>query len=95
MDKGYEVTINLMAVSKVNETDLDEALTDLSKSRVPVIYVVDSFGSLYSESILHLVKKYRAALPGKELGIHAHNNMRLNIPEAQCSGWTRNGKMIL
>ncbi|MEN8116120.1 MAG: aldolase catalytic domain-containing protein [Bacteroidota bacterium] len=77
MDKGYEVTINLMAVSKVNEPDLDQALADLAKSRVPVIYVVDSFGSLYSESIEHLVKKYKEALPGKELGIHAHNNMQL------------------
>lgn len=77
MDKGYEVTINLMAVSKVNEPDLDQALADLAKSRVPIIYVVDSFGSLYSESIEYLVKKYKAALPGKELGIHAHNNMQL------------------
>ncbi|QIA08310.1 aldolase catalytic domain-containing protein [Draconibacterium halophilum] len=77
MDKGYEVTINLMAVSKVNEADLDEALADLAKSRVPIIYVVDSFGSLYCESIEKLVKKYAAAMPGKELGIHAHNNMQL------------------
>ena len=77
MDKGYETTINLMAVSKVNEADLDEALNDLSKSRVPCVYVVDSFGSLHSESIQHLVKKYTDALPGKEIGIHAHNNMQL------------------
>lgn len=77
MDKGYEVTINLMAVSKVNEVELDQALDDLANSRIPTIYVVDSFGSLYCESIEHLVKKYKAALPGKELGIHAHNNMQL------------------
>jgi 4-hydroxy 2-oxovalerate aldolase len=77
MDKGYEVTINLMAVSKVNEVELDQALADLAKSRVPTIYVVDSFGSLYCESIEHLVKKYKKALSGKELGIHAHNNMQL------------------
>lgn len=77
MDKGYEVTINLMAVSKVNEPDLDQALTDLDKSRVPVVYVVDSFGSLYHENIEYLVKKYQKLLPGKELGIHAHNNMQL------------------
>ncbi len=77
MDKGYEVTINLMAVSKVNEAELDEALADLAKSRVPIIYVVDSFGSLYCESIQKLVKKYEAAMPDKELGIHAHNNMQL------------------
>ena len=77
MDKGYETTINLMAVSKVNETELDEALNDIAKSRVPIFYVVDSFGSLYSEHIEHLTRKYKKALPGKEIGIHAHNNMQL------------------
>jgi 4-hydroxy 2-oxovalerate aldolase len=66
-----------MAVSRVNEPELDQALEDLAKSRVPVIYVVDSFGSLYCESMEYLVKKYKEALPGKELGIHAHNNMQL------------------
>jgi len=77
MDKGYEVTINLMAVSKVNEPDLDQALSDLANSRVPVVYVVDSFGSLYHENIEYLIKKYQKLLPDKELGIHAHNNMQL------------------
>jgi 4-hydroxy 2-oxovalerate aldolase len=77
IDKGYEVCINLMAVSKVNEMDLDQALLDISKSRVPIIYIVDSFGSMYSENIQHLVQKYKKALPDKTLGIHAHNNMQL------------------
>ncbi|HEC42198.1 MAG TPA: nucleoid-structuring protein H-NS [Bacteroides sp.] len=77
IDKGYETCINLMAVSKVNEMDLDQALQDISKSRVPIIYIVDSFGSMYSENIQHLVQKYREALPDKTLGIHAHNNMQL------------------
>ena len=77
MDKGYEVTINLMAVSKVNETDLDEAISDIAKSRVPIFYIVDSFGSMYSEQIQHLARKYKKAMPEKILGIHAHNNMQL------------------
>ena len=77
MSKGYETCINLMAVSKVNEMDLDGALQDISKTKVPIIYIVDSFGSMYSENIEHLVQKYRKALPGKILGIHAHNNMQL------------------
>lgn len=77
MDKGYETTINLMAVSKVNEPDLDEALRDIAKSKVPVFYIVDSFGSLYSEQIEHLARKYKKALSGKTIGIHAHNNMQL------------------
>jgi 4-hydroxy 2-oxovalerate aldolase len=59
MDKGYETSINLMAVSKVNEMDLDEALKDCAKSRVPIIYLVDSFGSMYCETTEHLLKKYQ------------------------------------
>ncbi len=92
MDKGYETTINLMAVSKVLEKDLDEALEDLSKSSVPVVYLVDSFGAMYSEQIHYLAKKYFEALPGKELGIHAHNNQQLafaNTIEAIIAGINR------
>lgn len=77
IDKGYETTINLMAVSTVGLRELDEALDDLAKSRVPIIYLVDSFGAFYSEDIDALAKKYINALPGKTLGIHAHNNQQL------------------
>lgn len=77
MDKGYEVTINLMSVSKVLDIDLDEALKDIARSKVPTFYLVDSFGSLYCEQIEALMRKYKEALPGKTIGIHAHNNMQL------------------
>jgi len=77
MDKGYEVCINLMAVSTVTEMVLDQALIDLSKSRVTTIYLVDSFGSMYSEQIAFLMNKYKAALPDKTIGFHGHNNMQL------------------
>ena len=76
-DKGYETTINLMAVSTVGLRDLEEALDDLAKSRVPIIYLVDSYGAFYSEDIDVLAKKYMERLPGKTIGIHAHNNQQL------------------
>jgi 4-hydroxy 2-oxovalerate aldolase len=77
LGKGYEVTINLMAVSQVIEHDLDEALGDLSKSKVPVVYLVDSYGSMYCEQIEYLVNKYQEYMPDKTIGVHAHNNMQL------------------
>lgn len=77
IDKGYETTINLMAVSTVGLRELEEGLEDLAKSRVPIIYLVDSFGAFYSEDIEHLAKKYMESLPGKIIGIHAHNNQQL------------------
>jgi len=77
LDKGYETTINLMAVSRAMERDLDEALDDVAQSRVPVFYLVDSFGAMYCEQVERLAKKYVTALPGKTIGYHGHNNQQL------------------
>ena len=77
MDKGYEVTVNIMAVSTNLEKDIDEALAQLAKTDIPIVYLVDSFGSFYSEDITFLTKKYKEALPGKTVGIHCHNNRQL------------------
>jgi 4-hydroxy 2-oxovalerate aldolase len=78
-DKGYETTVNLMAVSTVREYELDEGLELLAKSETKAIYVVDSFGSLYSEQIHYLMRKYLGYCrqAGKDVGIHAHNNLQL------------------
>jgi 4-hydroxy 2-oxovalerate aldolase len=78
-DKGYETTVNLMAASVVNERDLNEGLEILAGSEADAIYVVDSFGALYSEQVQYLVKKYLhyAKATGKQVGMHAHNNMQL------------------
>jgi 4-hydroxy 2-oxovalerate aldolase len=77
MNKGYETTVNIMAVSTNLEKDIDEALDELGKTAIPCVYVVDSYGNMYSEDITFLVKKYREALPGKTIGIHTHNNRQL------------------
>lgn len=76
-EKGYETTVNLMAVSTVGLRELNECLEDLNKSRVPVIYLVDSFGAFYCEDIDTLAQKYMERLPGKIIGAHFHNNQQL------------------
>jgi 4-hydroxy 2-oxovalerate aldolase len=78
-DKGYETTLNLMSISVVPDHELDEALEILSKTEVEVIYLVDSFGALYSEEIQALTRKYLkyANANGKKVGIHTHNNQQL------------------
>ncbi len=76
-DLGYETTVNLMAISKEIELDLIEGLDQLAKCPVDVVYVVDSFGALYCEQIEYLVKLFKQHLPGKEIGVHCHNNQQL------------------
>ncbi len=74
---GYETTCNIMAVSREIEPDIVEALRQLADSPVDIVYVVDSFGALYCEQIEYLVKLYKEHLPGKEIGVHCHNNQQL------------------
>jgi 4-hydroxy 2-oxovalerate aldolase len=76
-DLGYETTCNIMAISREIEPDLVEALKQLAKTAVDVVYVVDSFGALYCEQIEYLVKLYKEHLPGKTIGVHCHNNQQL------------------
>lgn len=78
-DKGYETTLNLMAVSTVPDRELAEGLELMAGSEAKAIYVVDSFGSLYSEQVDYLVKQYLSHCKpaGKEVGVHMHNNLQL------------------
>ncbi len=89
--KGYETTINIMAVAKAFESELDEVLEAVSKTAVDVIYIADTFGSFYPEQIRRLTEKYLkvAQDSGKQIGIHAHNNIQLayaNTIEAMMYG---------
>lgn len=77
-DKGYETTVNIMAISRALDNELNEALHQLEEEcKAKVIYIVDSFGALYQESVEFLVKKFKSILKTKEIGMHAHNNQQL------------------
>ena len=77
-DKGYETTINIMAISKDQGVELDEALQQIEEeSRVKVVYIVDSFGALYQEPVEWLVKRFKNIIKTKEVGFHGHNHQQL------------------
>ncbi|MCX5698910.1 MAG: aldolase catalytic domain-containing protein [Candidatus Omnitrophica bacterium] len=77
-DKGYETTVNIMAISRALDNELTECLEQLEKEcKARVIYIVDSFGSLYQETTEFLIKKAKSILKTKEVGMHAHNNQQL------------------
>ena len=93
-DKGYEVTVNLMAVSVVQERELNEALDIFVQTDVDAVILVDSYGVLYSERVHDYIKRYLKAVKGtgKEVGIHAHNNQQLafaNTIDALVAGANR------
>ena len=77
-EKGYETTINIMAISKDQGVELDEALRQIeNESKANVVYIVDSFGNLYQETTEILIKRTKAILKTREVGFHGHNNQQL------------------
>jgi len=93
-EKGYRVTCNLMAISVIQDRELGEALELLAQSPICALFIVDSFGALYSEQIRDMTISFLKAVEGTgiEIGIHAHNNQMLayaNTLEALIFGANR------
>ncbi len=79
-DKGYEAAINIMAISHEGSPFLDEALQQIEEeTKVQAVYIVDSFGALYSEEVHFLIEKFRMYIKTKEIGVHFHNNQQLGF----------------
>lgn len=80
-EMGYETCANLMAVSNISEAEIDTVLEAIRPTPALAMVIVDSFGHLYREQIDILYRKYAAAMEGtgKDIGIHAHNNLQLGF----------------
>ena len=87
--KGYETSCNIMALSTGQENDIKAALDIVGKIPVDVIYIVDSYGSIYPEAMERICDMFGefAAKYNKTLGIHAHDNQRLAFANTiECCG---------
>jgi len=93
-NKGYEAMLQLMAVSVLTEKAILDALKIVARSPARAVYIVDSFGALYSEQVKALTQAYLEAVEGtgKDIGFHGHNNQQLayaNTIEAIIAGANR------
>lgn len=75
--KGYETSINIMAVSTNDLQDIAESLREIGHSCVDMAYIVDSYGSLMPADIEEWVQLFQLHLPHKRIGVHTHNNLQL------------------
>ncbi|MBN2804680.1 MAG: aldolase catalytic domain-containing protein [Deltaproteobacteria bacterium] len=77
-EKGYDTAINIMAISHTIEKELQEALQQIDEeTSISSCYIVDSFGSLYSENIDYYVAEFKKYITKAEIGIHCHNQQQL------------------
>ncbi len=87
--KGYETSCNIMALSTGQESDIKAALDMIGQSPVNVLYIVDSYGSIYPEEMARVCDLFGefSAKYNKKLGIHAHDNQKLAFANTiECVG---------
>ena len=77
-DYGYLSACNITQVSKKTNKDLDEISATLSLSKVNIIYIADTLGSLSPHQIKKIAKSIRKNWTGP-IGIHAHDNKGLAL----------------
>jgi 4-hydroxy 2-oxovalerate aldolase len=79
-DLGYESFINIMAISTVNDYDLQKGLAEVEeKTNVTAVTVVDSYGALLEDNVKHLIGTFNDSLSTKATGFHGHNNLQLGF----------------
>lgn len=87
--KGYQTSCNIMALSTAQEGDIKAALELLGQSPVDILYIVDSYGSIYPEQMARIADLFGefAAKYNKKIGIHAHDNQKLAFANTiECVG---------
>lgn len=76
-DVGLAVSVNLMALSYVNELELGGIAESFAGTSAPdLFYVADSFGALTPVQVTSLVETLKRATPAR-VGVHFHNNLGL------------------
>lgn len=81
MDKGYDVSLNLMAITRYSKQEVEDLISLLYSSKIENIFVSDSFGSLLPNQVADLINVFKIGT-GKAIGYHPHNNLELAFANA-------------
>ncbi len=75
-EKGYLVSVQPIVTIRYTVEDLDQVIKAANEMNAYSVYFVDSYGSMYTNDVLKIFKKYNEELrPEIKIGFHAHNNM--------------------
>ncbi|MBR6013820.1 MAG: aldolase catalytic domain-containing protein [Selenomonadaceae bacterium] len=79
-EKGYQVFLQAMATFMYSDSELHEMIIRVNELQPQYFCMVDSFGVMYADDILHMLHSIDSALDARiGLGFHAHNNQQLAL----------------
>lgn len=78
MALGYKVSANCVSITSYNDQELDELIEAINKLKPFAVAIVDTYGLLHQEGLMHYFDIMDAKLlPEIELAYHAHNNFQM------------------
>ncbi|WP_298065691.1 aldolase catalytic domain-containing protein [uncultured Mailhella sp.] len=76
VEKGYKLCVQPARVSQYSDEEFIEMVELFNQLDPMAVYVVDSWGTMYADTLLHYMKLAEEHLkPGIAIGYHGHNNM--------------------
>ena len=76
VDKGYQLCINPARVEQYSDDEFRSLLKKFAELSPYAIYVVDSWGTMYTDEVMHYMRIADEVFPEEiSLGYHGHNNM--------------------
>ena len=77
-EKGYKVFFQAANTLAYSDDDLVELAKDMNEFKPVSVSVVDTFGAMYDEDLLHILDVLKKELsPDIKIGFHSHNNQQL------------------
>lgn len=84
IEKGYKVCVQPNRVDQYSDEDFLEMIKLFSTLNPMAIYIVDSWGTLYSDQVLHYMHLADSVMPQNiSMGYHGHNNMMQAFANAE------------
>lgn len=76
VEKGYKLCVQPARVSQYSDEEFINMIRLFNQLNPMAIYVVDSWGTMYKDELLHyLALAHQNLKPGIAVGYHGHNNM--------------------
>lgn len=80
-EKGYEVSLNAMGCADLTEIEQKELISALKQTSIDIIYLADSYGSIFPHQIRRLFEPF-LEMEKIKVGFHAHNNLQMAFANA-------------
>ena len=77
-DLGFELGFNIMYMSEWKKNSLFFEEINLLDGKIDFLYMVDSYGSVYPDELVELIKLIKKRT-NVALGFHGHNNLELGL----------------